>query len=125
MTEASADLREIVRSVSLLHEDGDVVELRIPNTTKRTVSGYFTDGVALARAAAGWSGTAPGIYTTLNVIDPSLLARAHNRTVTFAKNTTADADIVSRRWLPIDLDAVRPAGVSASSEEHNAALARA
>jgi hypothetical protein len=34
------------------------------------------------------------------------------------KHLTTDADILRRRWLPLDFDAVRPAGISASEDEH-------
>ncbi|MEZ4522925.1 MAG: hypothetical protein R3A46_15000 [Thermomicrobiales bacterium] len=36
-----------------------------------------------------------------------------------------DKDIAARRWLLVDLDPVRPSGISASNEEHQAALVRA
>lgn len=56
---------------------------------------------------------------------PSLLARATNRILHRAKTTTSDADILRRRWLLFDFDPKRPAGISATDAEHNAALARA
>src|SRR5690606_37816590 len=37
----------------------------------------------------------------------------------------SDADIIRRRWFPVDIDPVRPSGVSSNEEEHQAALARA
>ena len=66
----------------------------------------------------------PG-YITLNAVRRDLLARAANRVVAHARNTTKDEDIVRRRWCPIDFDAVRPAGISATDGEHQAALDRA
>ena len=36
--------------------------------------------------------------------------------------TTADDDVVRRRWLPIDCDAVRKSNISSTDEEHKAAL---
>ena len=36
--------------------------------------------------------------------------------------TTSDADIVRRRFLPIDIDPVRPSGVSGTDAEHGLAL---
>jgi len=66
---------------------------------------------------------AKGWYVIINPVNPALLARAVNRIRPVGKDpTTADADILHRRWLPIDFDAVRPKGISASDEEHNAAL---
>jgi hypothetical protein len=40
-------------------------------------------------------------------------------------STTSDADILRRRWLPIDIDPLRPSGVSSTNEEHTLALAKA
>lgn len=39
-----------------------------------TVSGYFDNLEQLARAAYEADGTAPGIYVTLNPVNPDLLA---------------------------------------------------
>ncbi|MGA2185795.1 MAG: hypothetical protein ABSH47_22480, partial [Bryobacteraceae bacterium] len=36
-----------------------------------------------------------------------------------------DADITKRRWLPIDLDPVRPSGISSTDQEHSLAVERA
>ncbi|HWQ64238.1 MAG TPA: hypothetical protein VN429_07460 [Methanospirillum sp.] len=66
-----------------------------------------------------------GIYVTLNEVNPVLLARRSNRIKTRlgrAEATTADYDIVRRRWLPIDIDPIRISGVSSSDSEHNNAL---
>ena len=120
-----ADVAEIQRALDLLLEPGQVVEIRIPNTNHATVSGYFTDFDKLAQAAAANSGKAPGVYLTLNPVNPDLLARANNRVKGYSKETTADRDILKRRWLPIDFDAVRPAGISSTDAEHELALDRA
>ena len=109
----------------VLVDPGSVTELRIPRTSKGTQSGYFDDPATLSQIAAAWSGRASGLYITLNAVRRDLLARAANRVVAHARNTTKDEDIVRRRWCPIDFDAVRPAGISATDGEHQAALDRA
>jgi len=126
---AAVDREEIARAVVLLFPSTAVIELRAlgPGGVH---SGYFDDPVKLAgRAAAIASLTeVSGVYLTLNEVNPALLSRRANRVVMRVGRTdptTADADIVRRRWLPIDLDPVRPAGVSSSDEEHEAALQRA
>jgi len=121
-----ADLVHIVESLALVLEPGSVAELRVPNTHQRTVSGCFDSEHRgqMAEAAARWSGKAPGVYAILNPIMPDLLARAANRYVPYAKHTTGDAEILRRRWLPIDLDPKRPAGISSTEEEHDAAFRR-
>jgi hypothetical protein len=115
----------ILEALTLLCVPGNVYELRCPNTPKRTISGYFDDLQALADFAAELSGKVPAVYVTLNPVKPDLLARANNRVETYAKHTAADPDIVCRFRLPVDFDPVRPAGISSSDAEHNAALERA
>ena len=118
---ARADLAEIRRALALL-VDG-VFEIRIPKAGRnRTIRGYFGDLELAAKAAASWSGKVPAVYLTLNPVNPALLARASNRLETYAETTTSDADILGRRWLLVDLDPKRPAGISASAPEHAAAL---
>jgi hypothetical protein len=115
--------RNLIREIAgLLFEPGQIVELRVLNTTKATVAGYFDNLDQLAAAAARWDGKAPGVYWTLNPVNPDLLARGVNKLVEYAKHTTGDADIVKRRWLPIDFDPLRPAGISSTEDEHEAAI---
>ena len=120
-----ADVRTMLDAAKLMLEPGSVAELRILNTNKKTVSGYFDDFDKLAAAAAEWDGKAPGVYVTLNAVNPDLLARSSNHLTEWARVTTSDTDIVRRRWLPIDCDPVRATGISSTEEEHDAAIARA
>ena len=79
----------------------------------------------LADAVLAIDGTVPGIYLTLNPCNPALLARAANRLQDCAQVTTSDADILRRRWLLIDFDPVRPAGISSTNREHGRAVSAA
>jgi hypothetical protein len=123
-----SDPEEIERAIGLLYDPGDVVELRVLKAKKaKTVSGYF-DGAHradLIEAAEHWSGKAPGVYVTLNPVDPTVMARYYNHAETFANETTKDNEILRRRWLPIDFDPKRPSGISSTDAEHQAALDRA
>ncbi|MBA2717902.1 MAG: hypothetical protein H0U52_01480 [Chloroflexi bacterium] len=104
-----------------LWQPGDVREVRIPkHDGRRTASGYFDDPDTLAQAVGAWDGRAC-IYLTLNPVAPALLARAANRINVSAGPTTADTDIVRRRWMLIDVDPVRPSGISATVAENTAA----
>src|SRR5439155_3437167 len=67
----------------------------------------------------------PGVYVTLNPCTPALLARSANRLTERAQQTTSDSDITQRCWLPIDFDPVRPAGISSTATEHDAAVQHA
>ena len=121
----SSDKTRVIRTaLGVLLQPKSVTELRAPNVQGKTLSGYFNAHNPLAKVASGLSGKAPGIYVTLNPVRPDLLSRAVNRVVPYAKNTTSDADILLRRWFPIDFDPVRPAGISATEAEHEAALDR-
>ena len=119
---------EIRRTVELLAPDG-VVEVRAL-ADGVTHSGYFDDYERLARAVEALDAdpSVAGIYVTLNTPNPALLARRANRIklrLSRKDATTADADIIRRRWFPIDIDPVRPSGVSSTDEEHDAALSAA
>lgn len=121
----AGDRTEIQRAISLLAGHGGVVELRILHAEKAgTVSGYFDSEhwQALAEEAFRWSGLAPAVYVTLNPVHRDLMARASNRAKPFAKETTADADILRRFWFMIDFDPKRPSGISATDAEHQAAI---
>ena len=126
-TAIKADRAEIERAIGILFEPKSVVEVRIILGLKHTVSGYFNDRAKLATAIeqAGAKYRDACVYYVLNPLNPALHGRAYNRLKDWATNTTADADITRRRWLPVDLDPVRPAGISSSDEEHGAAIARA
>jgi hypothetical protein len=111
-------------ALPLLLPPGHVFELRILGTAHGTLSGYFDDPAALVAEARKWSGHAEGCYVTLNPVNPALLARARNRLILRPKHATSDTDVIERRWLFLDADPVRPAGVSSSDAEHHAALVR-
>lgn len=115
---------EIRETPGVLVNPGDVVELR-GFKDRQVVSGYFNDHKALIAAAAELDQQGYGVYMTLNLVNPALLARAANRLVHRPAATTADHDIIHRRWLPVDLDPGRPSGVSATYEEKRAAFERA
>ncbi len=123
----SADTAEIQRAIKLLFEPGDVVEVRIPKTRVGVVAGYFDDLTMMANAIyhADNKYRAAGIYYVLNPSDKALLGRAYNRLKERVDCTTADPNILARRWLPVDLDPVRPAGISSSDTEHDSAIERA
>src|ERR1700733_10573915 len=117
---------DILTGLKILCEPGELYELRCPKTAHDgTVSGYFDDLTKLANHAEFWSGVAPSVYITLNPVKRDLLARAANRIQRRASSTTADHEVTHRRRLLLDFDPVRPAGISSTEEEHDAAIARA
>lgn len=120
---------KLSRALATLFPDGGVVELRAL-TDHSVHSGYFDDFDLLTEKAGSLDGIpdVAGIYVTLNTVNPALLSRRSNRmkmNLGYKVPTTSDADILCRRWFPIDLDPVRPSGVSSTNEEHEAAIFRA
>jgi len=114
---------------NILTGPGQIVEIRAL-AENGTHSGYFTDFEALARQveALDCDPSVHGCYVTLNEVNPALLARRANRIkmhLSRGDATTGDADIVRRRWLPVDIDPVRPSGVSSTEGEHALALTKA
>jgi hypothetical protein len=117
---------QIRDSLNILAGTGQVVELRVLNLDSKacTASGYFDDFAKLASRATHYDGRGQ-VTVTLNPVLPDLKARAYNRMQEWAKHTTKDAEIVCRQWLMLDFDPKRPAGISATDEEHETALERA
>lgn len=120
---------EIERSLATLFPKDGIVELRAL-TDHSVHSGYFDDFDLLTEKAESLDilPDVTGIYVTLNTIKPALLSRRSNRVkmnLGYKIPTTGDGDVLSRRWLPVDLDPIRPSGVSSTDAEHDAAISRA
>jgi hypothetical protein len=121
-----ANLEQIEFGTAILFEPGQVIEVRVPREKFGAITGYFDDHKKLATAVKRLSdeGEYGGVYFTLNPCHIALLARHEKNKLHYGvKATTGDKDIVRRRWLLIDFDPKRPAGVSATSAEVHAAEA--
>ena len=129
--EPTFNREDILRTWLVFRQPGEVTEVRILNAGKwlGTVSGYFDNAEdftkTVSQLAADLEHPVPAIYFTPNPVSKDLLARAANKTKPNAKNTTSDADITALSWLLIDLDAKRPAGISSTDDEHDAAITKA
>jgi len=104
---------------------GEVVEIRVlsfkghigSDNVRGTITGYFDEHNAFCEAVRELDGQElTGIYFTLQVIDPRLLARAFNK-MKSGIPATSDNNVIAYRWLPIDLDPVRPSGIASSDAE--------
>lgn len=103
--------------------DGKLVEVRLLG--KSTYSGYFTDIEVLLSSISPllderneqYYGTMQA-YFTLNDINEDLYSREQrDKFIKKPKTTTTDGDITRRRFVMIDLDPNRAAGISASDDE--------
>ena len=124
---------EIKRAINLLIPSGQVAELRILGAASnnggyvKNYYGYFNDYEKMAAAAEQYGKNAPAVYITLQAPKDELLARAANRRKEARgreNNSTKDAEITDYNWFPIDLDPVRPKGISSSEEEKAYAYAK-
>lgn len=127
------DANEITHALRLWFQAGDVFEVRVLDAVsadyrrEHIESGYFDyEHISAVPEALKRLLSFRGVYVTVNPVNPDLLARAVNRLRPAGRNpTTADTDIVRRRWLLIDCDPRRASGVSSSNVEHESALAKA
>ena len=124
---SKASLVDAALFLSLLAQPGEAFELRglvRYQGQQQTTSGYFDDFTALAAAAVERSGKDDGVYVTLNPVHPGLLSRAPKNKVRRAGSgdTTSDRDVRQRRSILVDVDPVRPAGISSTDAEHAGAL---
>ena len=127
------DANEITHALRLWFQAGDVFEVRVLDAVstdyrrEHIESGYFDyEHISAVPEALKCLLSFRGVYVTVNPVNPDLLARAVNRLRPAGRNpTTADTDIVRRRWLLIDCDPRRASGVSSSNAEHESALAKA
>ena len=133
MENAMTDANEITHALRLWFQVGDVFEVRVLDAVsadyrrEHIESGYFDyEHISDVPEALKRLLSFRGVYVTVNPVNPDLLARAVNRLRPAGRNpTTADTDIVRRRWLLIDCDPRRASGVSSSNAEHESALAKA
>lgn len=115
-----------------------VAELRALDCPRRfgrpvTRAGFFdlparqAEFVRAVRSLLADEAGPPGaVYVTLNPLHTDLLARAHNRIKEQcgrAGDCATDANVLGRRWLLVDVDPVKLAGVSATDREKAAARA--
>ena len=117
---------EITKALPVMVAPGQVFEVRILDPryggrrySPKVILGYFDDLALVpdALAALHLEG-AKGIYITLNPVAPALLARSHNKFVeSKGGDGVGDKDIITRHRLLIDVDPIRPAGISSSDDE--------
>lgn len=99
-----------------MRNGSDLVEIRLIGSN-RTASGYFTDPKTLIEAIKPYTND-HNIYFTLNRINPACYGREQrDRILQRVKNTTTDAEVLTRDFVLVDLDAKRLSGVCSTKEE--------
>jgi len=119
---------DVSKTLLLLRTHDEITEIRIPKTGwkgKDVFVGYFKDVEKCCKVVEKYSGVVPAIYTNLNPINSALLARSANRIDEKAGLAAQDTDVIKRSWIYIDIDPIRPAGISSTDNEHEAAITKA
>ena len=117
------DEQQLRKWWEVFNPSSKLVEIRLLG--KNTYSGYFTNIdtlIAQLRPLLDHNNYqyygAMQAYSTLNEVNEDLYSREQRDVfVKKPKSTTTDGDIVRRRFVLIDLDPQRSAGISASNEE--------
>ena len=114
------DYEETRRAIDLLQAPGKVFEVRVIGTARRKeiLSGYFQDAETLFQKFDTIDLRKRNIYITLGEVREECFSRSQSNC--FEMNpavTTNDNDIIAYRWLFVDLDPVRPTGISSSNEQ--------
>lgn len=130
-TSRRPDPYAVTLEMSSIWQPGQITEVRAfdaivgSDRYPTSYSGYFDSLEAMA-TEVGTIVSATGVYFILNDVERTLLNRSTNRLRRAKKGeSTQDSNIVRRRWMLIDVDVVRPSGISSTDEEHQAAIRRA
>lgn len=110
----------IIKDNLELIKQNQLTEVRIIGTANGTVSGYFDDYKALATSLVEYTGK-HDIYVTLNKLKGLPDGVTKNKLQKYARKTTSDADVERLNYVLIDIDPKRAAGISATSQEKEAA----
>lgn len=109
---------DVRSAISILQEPGGVFEVRVIGTAKKDImSGYFRDADTLLKDLDNLDLRQKNIYITLGKVKDECFARAQSEHFLKSPQTTSDTEIEKYRWLFVDLDPVRAAGISSSAEE--------
>lgn len=117
------DADEIRKAIGILKPDNQLFEIRILRGYK-VYSGYFRDAETLINALCKMDPQIlehGNIYLTLQELHPGCEARIQWQQFLDTRSekfpTTSDNDVLRYRFLPVDIDPVRPAEISSTEEE--------
>lgn len=114
------DENEVRKTLSVLKPNGELFEIRIlkqEGSRKKVISGYFTDPDKFFQKLDTINCKGASFYLTLNSLNEALDSRTQHNALLTGCNTTSDKDVDEYQWFFVDLDPVRPTGVSSTDEE--------
>lgn len=122
------DENEIRKAIRILKPEKQLFEIRIIQG-RVSASGYFDNADDLIKALRNNADYLAGAnaYMTLHQLHDGCRARLQwNKFIDSGRAkipTTSDHDVLRYKYIPIDLDPVRPAGISSNAEELKSAEA--
>lgn len=109
---------ELRKAIEQLHPEHELFEIRIIGSrNKKPITGYFRDADTLLKAFETIDLRNVNVYITLQQISESLFSRAQSEQFIAGANSTSDTEVIGYEWLFIDLDPVRPTGISSTDDE--------
>ena len=114
------DEKELRKTIKILKPDSQLFEVRIIGSQggqKKIISGYFTSTDTLIKEFDKVDVRGRNIYITLNEINPACYSREQHDKFLQTSQTTSDSEITRYQWLFVDLDPIRPTGISSTNEE--------
>lgn len=113
------DAEEVRRAIEILQKSGGVFEVRVIGASSRKdiMSGYFRDVDTMLQEIDSVDVRGRNIYITLGEVKEECFSRSQSECFERNPSTTSDGEIKAYRWLFIDLDPVRPTGISSSDAE--------
>ena len=118
---------KMLKAIELLKPEGSLFEVRVIYDNGNTVSGYFKSHAVFYEQMSKYRfRDDANFYFTLNTINDACYSRKQKDVfIERPKTATTDKDITAYEWLMVDIDSVRPAGVSASDEQVNLSKTKA
>lgn len=116
--EEYVNAEEVRKAIATLQMPGGVFEVRVLGTAKKDVlSGYFRDTDTLLKAFDTIDLRRRNVYITLGEVKEECFSRAQSEHFLQNPQTSSDTEVTRFRWLFVDLDPIRTAGVSSSDKE--------
>lgn len=114
------DEDEVRKALSIFKPDNQLFEIRIlkeGSRRKQISSGYFKDPDKFFEKLDTFDLRQTNIYFSLGYLNEALYSRSQRDTLRQVSQTTSDNEVDGYQWFFVDLDPVRPTGISSSDSE--------
>jgi archaellum biogenesis ATPase FlaH len=109
---------EIKKTLLMMKDVGSIFEIRVIFSTKEAHSGYFNNADTMLKELKKFDNSRPkNVYITLNSINECCFDREQKNKFIKSASNTADNDMVGYEWVMIDIDPIRPKGISSTDSQ--------